>query len=974
MPNRPKNFLIRSNSSASNALRQFRLAVQKFDMMHKRHGLLWLASANPDKSRNSVQKHAFFTLVCFGHTKSWCLLNETIMLSKNNFILAFLGVLVVGNSVLHGQHIESFDSTEPTWKLRDTDCVVPTNQWNAARVSSQKDSGRHEQIRYQCGNGTRILISHEIPQARVISELVPSVNVRSERGGVQLMVRVVLPNTPDEEDPSRPMKTLLKGPISVASRGWQNLTFADEEHDLQEKLERHLWVLRRKYGSHVSAQSAYIDLVVLNIYTSPGNQSIDIDDLKVEGIVSADPMNTLAAGSNVHFDPSVRPAAFVQQVGNSNSHVRRNGTVIEANGKPLFTRLIQHNGESFELLKSLGFNVIELRATASLDQLAEAKRVDVWLVCPPPPSVGLTSIDSLYDRVLAWSVGQGLGLRDLTEVQETVREIRESDLRSGRPIVANIESGWAQFSQIVDVLNVGFEPLGSSFNLSEYSDWIYRRSEVVGHNHPIWGDLQTEVSRGVRQQVSAMVGVSPPTPIEPQQLKYMAYEILSSGARGIRFRSRSRLDASDPSSRLRAKSLQWLNRHLAQIEPWIAGGVLLKSRNQSAQDVVITPIRTPRSQLLLIQRPTGKEQYYAGDLPLATVLFDNEGAPMSDRAYGILDHGLVPLNQRRDHVGARIQMDDCCHLGAVVLTQDPTIVTRLNQTYQGPGQTFVQMRTELVQQWLAVLQLIQSQSELEGQTIPAVNGALLEGSNALRKAESLINSSSPASAAKFLDVASQRLAVVRRELITAGMRQFRSKTSSPLLMHSSLVPLHWKLANQLAAMNWQPNSLPGGDFENLSHMTQNGWENRRLDVAGLQTKVELVRTAAVDGQYGLKMSVKGRPQNDLIESTPLWIATGRVPVKAGHMIRIHGWVKIDQAIQNSMDGLMIWDSLGGRDLAERIPVTPGWQEFAFYRAASTNTNVQVKFELTGIGEVLLDEVTIRAVELPEPMARQARKQ
>lgn len=877
------------------------------------------------------------------------------------------------SSVLQGQHVESFDSTAPTWKLRDADCVVTKSLWNATRVESQKDSGRHEQIKYQCGNGTKVLISHEIPKARIISELVPSVKVRSERAGIQLMVRVVLPNTPDEENSSRPMKTLLKGPISDASRGWQTLSFANEEHDLQEKLERHLWVLRRKYGSHVSAQSAYIDLVVLNIYTSAGNQRVDIDDLKVEGVVSAELINPSSIGTSVHFDPSVRPAAFTQQVGNVDSHVRRNGTVIEADGKPLFARVIQHNGESFESLKALGFNVIELRATANFEQLAEAKRVDVWLVCPPPPSVGLTSIDSLYDRVLAWSVGQKLGLRDLTEVQETVREIRESDLRSGRPIVANIEAGWAQYSQITDVLNVGLEPLGSSFNLSEYSDWIYRRSEVVGHNHPIWGDLQTELTRGVRKQVAAMVGVSPPTPVEPQQLKYMAYEIIASGARGIRFRSRSRLDASDPSSRLRAKSLKWLNRHLAQIEPWVAGGVLLKSRNQTAQDVVITPIRTPRSQLLLIQRPTGKEQYYAGDLPLATVMFDNEGAPMSDRAYGILDHGLVPMNQRRDHVGARIQMDDCGHLGAVVLTQDPTIVTRLNQTYQEPGQTFVQMRTELVQQWLAVLQLIQSQSELEGQTIPAVSGALLEAANALRKAESLINSASPATGAKFLDVASQRLAVVRRELITAGMRQFRSKTSSPLLMHSSLVPLHWKIANELATTEWQPNSLPGGDFENLNHMTQNGWENRRLDVAGLQTKVELVRTAAVDGQYGLKMSVNGRSQNDLIASTPLWIASGRVPVSAGHMIRIHGWVKIDQSIQNSMDGLMIWDSLGGRDLAERIQVTPGWQEFAFYRATSTNTNVQVKFELTGIGEVLLDEVTIRAVELPTPAARQARK-
>lgn len=899
------------------------------------------------------------------------MLNKSIMSPINNIISAII-IALFSYCPLIAQHYESFDSAEPTWQLRDADCAVPKDHWHSTRIDHQNDSGRYERIRYQCGNGTKILISHPIPKARVIGELIPSVAVRTDHEGVQLMVRVVLPNTPDEDDSSRPMKTLLKGPISRAASGWQQLSFQDEKYDLQEKLERHLWVLRRKYGSHVSSQSAYIDLVVLNVYTGPGKQQVDIDDLKVKGIVSADQVDA-AALPMVHFDSAVRPASYLQQR-SSNALVRRNGTVIETKGKPFFARVIQHNGEPFELLRSLGFNTVELRTTATEAQLKEADEADIWLVCPPPASVGLTSIDKEFDRVLAWSVGHKLSLRDLASVREIVREIRESDSREGRPVVANIESGWAQLAQVVDVLGLGLEPLGSSFQLSEYSDWIYQRSAVVGHNHPIWGDLQTEITRSVGRQVSAMVGTAPPTPIEPQQLKSMAYEIIASGARGIRFRSRSRLDASDPSSRLRSKSLEWLNRHLEQIEPWVAGGVLLKSRNQVADKLVVTPIRTSRSQLLLIQRPTGKEQYYSGDQTLATVMFDNEGAPMSDRAYGIVDHGLIPLDQRRDHLGARIQLDDCSYTAAVVLTQDPGIVSRLNQSYQVPGQPLVQMRTELIQQWMAVMQLIQNQAEQEGFVSPAASSAISEASNALRKAESLINSGSPASGARFLEVADQRLAVVRRELITAGMRQFRSKTSTPLLMHASLVPLHWKVANQLAAATWQPNSLPGGDFENLQHMTENGWENRRLEIAGLQTKVELVRDASIDGEYGLKMSVNGGLRDGLIEATPLWIATGRVPVKAGHMVRIHGWVKVDRPIQNSMDGLVIWDSLGGRELAERVLLTSGWQEFAFYRAASTNSELQVKFELTGIGEVLLDEVTIRAVELPNPAPREARRE
>lgn len=872
-----------------------------------------------------------------------------------------------------GQFFESFDSSKPSWELRKADCVVPKNHWHSERAESPNDSGRFEQIQFQSGNGTQVLISHDIPSARVIRELVPSVRVQSNRPGVQLMVRVVLPSTPDEDDSAQPMKTLLKGPVSKSSGGWEQLSFADEKYDLEEKLERHLWVLRRKYGSHVSTKGAYIDLVVLNIYTNAGKQRVAIDDLKVDGIVSAGKANLQTLDTRIHFDPAVQTVSHSQQIPSTDSHVVRKGTVIEADGRPLFARVIQHNGEPFETLKSLGFNTVELRSTATSTQLAEAAQAGIWLVCPPPPSIGLTSIDSLYDRVLAWSVGQKLGLKELSSVRETVREIRESDSRSGRPVVGNVESGWEQFSQVTDILNVGLEPLGSSFNLSEYSDWIYQRSATVGHNHPIWGDLQTEISRSVKQQVSAISGSSPPTPIEPQQLKYMAYEVIASGARGIRYRSRSRLDAEDPSSRLRAKSLLWLNRHLMQIEPWVAGGVLLKSRNDVTDEMVVTPIRTQRSQLLLIQRPTGKEQHYAGDPTLATVMFDNEGAPMSDRAYAIVDHGLVPLDQRRDHLGARIQLDNCSYTAAVITTQDPNVVARLNQTYRIPGQTFVQARVELIQQWLAVLQLIVNQVEREGKTFAPAQGALSEAANALAKAESLINAGSPSTSARYLEAADQRLAVVRKELLTAAMRQFRSKTSSPLLMHVSLVPLHWRVANQLASANWQPNTLPGGDFENLDQMMQNRWENRKLNLEGLQTKVELVPAAMVDGESGLRMSVVGQTRDGMIESTPLWIATGRVAVKAGQMVRIHGWIKIERPIQNSMDGLMVWDSLGGLEMAERLPVTSGWQEFAFYRAASSNASLQVKFELTGIGEVMLDEVTIRAVDLPAPGARQARK-
>ena len=72
-----------------------------------------------------------------------------------------------------------------------------------------------------------------------------------------------------------------------------------------------------------------------------------------------------------------------------------------------------------------------------------------------------------------------------------------------------------------------------------------------------------------------------------------------------------------------------------------------------------------------------------------------------------------------------------------------------------------------------------------------------------------------------------------------------------------------------------------------------------------------------------------------------------------------------------MDGLKITDSLAGEAMAERIPVTKGWQEFTLYRSVGSNGVLSVKFELAGYGSACLDEVTILAIDLPKLGVRQA---
>lgn len=875
------------------------------------------------------------------------------------------------------QFHETFDSTIPSWQRRETDCTINQSKWNQRRSNDVAAKNRFESLEFQSGSGTQILISHDVPASFVIPELLPSVRVKADRPGIRILARVVLPHTPSPSGDG-PMTTTLAGPRYKATGKWQDLSLGSEK-DLQEQLREEIWLLRRRFDGEISQRDAYVDKVVLNLYTGPGTTKVQIDDLRLKGIVSAarvaDSVRTIGA---VKKDSEVQQASFAGSLTASpekqESLVQRDGTVLLVKNKPYFPRVVQHNGEPLDYLKALGFNTIELKSTATFKQLRQAQTLDMWLICPAPSSVGLSPIDFKYDRVLGWSVGNQLSSRDLPVVQQRIREIRESDQRSGRPVIGGAQSNWSQLAELTDVMSIGVEPIGTSFIASQYGEWIKQRLQVTGNSTPIWADIQTELSKSLSAQIGTLAKQSPPIPVEPQQIKFLVYEAIAGGARGLRFLSRSRLDAVDPVSRLRAQTIEWINAEITQIEPWAVGGAVMGKVATSDNQVEVTAINTNRSRLLLVQRPTHHEQYLAGDVPVKTITFQDSATNGNTSAYLIDQAGLISLPNSQSHAGANIQIDNCPFSAAVVLTQDPLVMNKLRESYDRVGQqTIMQMHAELTQQWLAITQLIDQQMGRMGKSSAAASGALNEAVNAFRTAQTLINGSSPQTAVDYLNRADERLAFVRREMVTEPLGMFQSKTSTPFVAHSSLIPLHWELSNRLGTSAWAPNGLAGGDFENLGHMMSNGWENRRLDDKKLITNVELSEAARVDGRYGLKMTVTPRtdaPQ--LVESTPLWISTPEVPIKGGQLIRIHGWVNVPQVIQGTHDGLMVTDSLGGSDMSERIPITRGWQEFTLYRGAPSDGVLKVTFSLGGIGEAFLDEVTIRAIDLPQATERQAR--
>ena len=92
-----------------------------------------------------------------------------------------------------------------------------------------------------------------------------------------------------------------------------------------------------------------------------------------------------------------------------------------------------------------------------------------------------------------------------------------------------------------------------------------------------------------------------------------------------------------------------------------------------------------------------------------------------------------------------------------------------------------------------------------------------------------------------------------------------------------------------------------------------------------------------------------------------------MPVEKGQIIEITGWVRVDEPIAGSVDGLQIVDSLGGAELSLAVDQTSGWQPFQIVRAVPEATDLRLTFALTGLGTAHVDGVMVRALQ--QPVAR-----
>ncbi|MDR3198459.1 MAG: hypothetical protein LBU34_11380 [Planctomycetaceae bacterium] len=690
--------------------------------------------------------------------------------------------------------------------------------------------------------------------------------------------------------------------------------------------------------------------------------------------------------------------------------IRLSDQVLSVDDIPIGVRAIEYNGEPLAFLRQLEFNAawIKERPTAAL--LQEAKTAGIWLICSPPgPSelsaaskfdpaassyhsgsgAGTSVIDSAYDNVLVWNLGDECTQPNHTAYSQWVSVLQSADRVRRRPILCTARSGVREYSRIADILMMRREPLLSSLDFLTLRDWQQSYPLLARPDTPFWCTVQTQPSAKLANQWIMFEG-NPQSicPFSYEQLRMQVYLALAAGAHGILFTSNTPLTNNDPESEFRRTALELLNWQLQLIEEWFAAGsvspVLVKSNRRPMSSAVI---QSGRLRLMVPIWQENRNQQALSAAIVGNVKYVISGIPETYDAYHLVPGGLYPIDTKRVAGGVQIELPEANLNSLIFFGEVDAMYANIGKRAKEIGARAAYLACRVAELQLAaaeqVLSMLKQSSEMKAIPVhPKDNLPLIAvkeqetmintTKNALDLAKNLAQRRPPDYARAYLqaEIATRGLRVTAREMLQEATRHELNLCMTPVSVSFATLPYYLTAYQRTNGAKLGENRLHYGDMENLYQMSQAGWETVSHRIEGVGSpKRDTAANAKRSGQKGLQMIVIPAGLEDKpvqLETAPIWITTPPVPVRMGEMICVNGWIRIPRRLESTVDGLMIFDSLGGESLALRFVEAQDWREFAFYRNVPADGNYYVTFGLQGFGEVHIDDVRISGVQFEIP--------
>jgi hypothetical protein len=860
---------------------------------------------------------------------------------------------------------DDMDGAQPILRLLDTGGFTLRGQY--IDRNTQGLSGGIEVVQFEGPAGESAHLIFHLPTAPVIAELQYAAMIRCNRPGVQIAARVVLPRSLNSKT-GAPHEILLRG--GNISRGLPSEKLVLDQ--LPKLLERQARVARLQTADSIDEREAYVADLIFLVPGGSGITEFGVDWIELYGILQShkvDPNLELATAEEELFAGPTFPSLPTEQ--STPTAPLAVQPIVESS--PV-NRIIEWQGESFEWLARLGFNTIWLPQEATATQLEDAKKTGMTLVCTPPPAEILDQegISDKWKPILAWDLGQLIARDDLQNVKRLEQLIQQHDPEPSRLTIMRCEQLSRDASRVTDAIVLGREVLGTDLTLQDYVTWIGQRQRIARPGTPIWATVETEFSPLRAQQAAALAGSLKDVAYcaSYEQLAAMTAAAMSVKCRDYVFSSESSLAANNPAARQRARNLELINMRLRLLTPWLATGKITGVGRSSEPGLTALVFQAERSHLLIPinwSRNFRSQQSLYVDGPVSFVV---PGVAETTDVYLLTLAGTKRLRHERTTGGLQVNVDSLPADGMIMLTSDAQAFSQVSQYLRKIGGRATRLHRDAMAQRLDDVENAAAVLAKEANGVQAIKAALSRARMSLAICDRDLQNG-------YIELAYARTGEVDKlvsqaEYVLRNNSGSGSMPATPLEFHIRTLEREQQLKSSLASSTASPKLVC--DFENLQGLLQAGWRHQQLAVPGVTSAVRLCPDFPHQGSYCLELEAAAADSAapvTVVPNAPVWIQSPAIDVRAGELIEITGFARVEEELIGTVDGLEIVDSLGGPGMATRIKVSPNWQEFRILRGVPADGQLVVSVALSGLGRAQVDDLFVRSFTASGTVANSA---
>lgn len=924
---------------------------------------------------------------------------ENVMRKRNGWTPFLYAARLLGANMLlllmlarpvSGQHVDSFEGGAPRWALVESDCQAQLTESEISQVMPH--GGRtSELLELACGSGTRALLAYPIEPSIVLDEFQPRIWVRCSSGQIRLGLRVVFPEGRHPVTGGR-LTTLLWGTVYTTPGYWQSLQVTGVEKLLNESIIE----LRQRLGSELELDGGYIDSLVVNAYTGPGRYRLQIDDLNLKGLI---PLS--ATGARLPDDWRQR-WRWRQAVPSAEQRFW-----ASVNRPPVW---IQHTGESYPWLQSLGISGVLLNQLPGPQQLAKIRASDLSVICPPPAhAVAFSEADAA--AIKGWLVGAALDAGQAERAREQAGVASRLGESLKRPLVGEaLERHW-QFARIADEIFVPQPSRTSAGTWKEKQVWLASKLDVVRPRAEGWVSVHVDLGSAIRRQYTAVspivdpsgrmpslermveagmgdvvldeailqdesLGADAPDPIsDPLGFRHQVASAVIAGARGILLRTTQPLVDGQVADHALIAAVRWTNNDLILWGPWMVAGKREAPPGLSREDYAGTVLSVSDSQLVIAGTVAENSQYCVPatrDQPLVVEL------PRLQTMQQVIRLGLgrletIPFEVTRS--GYRFRVDQPLPIESFVVTSNPLVLNFVRQHMERVASSNAVDQLDVASYNLATASKLVDSRFARGASddmrIAAARPLLEQLASAqmqISQAAQAVRTGQVAASTELASRASDTIQAVLYDCHRVAVGNLAAAQSSPFVLCPQTLHLHWLLADACSRSTWTPVALPGAEFQNLNRMLESGWTQQRREKENVDLRVELIPPG--DGGGGLRMAAYQQaspdPSNLLeggYEGATLRIRSASAQVAAGSLVRLSAMARILRSTRQADSGMLVYDNQAGPSLGQLVQGEQGQRvPIEMYRFMVAGDEFRILAECRGECDVVLENIQISAIK------------